>query len=53
MPNTSQSALKRAINAVSAKRFHSTDGRAVRPCTQAAVTHRHLGMLRAGSTPDL
>jgi protein-L-isoaspartate(D-aspartate) O-methyltransferase len=45
MPDTSNQALDRAIRAVPAAQFHGADGRAVRPCTPAVVTHRHLRML--------
>ncbi|MEU7488077.1 methyltransferase domain-containing protein [Streptomyces sp. NPDC042319] len=45
MPDTAQSALDRAIAAVPVERFHGADGHAVRPCTPASVTHRHLQML--------
>ncbi|UQA91526.1 protein-L-isoaspartate O-methyltransferase family protein [Streptomyces halobius] len=47
MPNTTPTdqALDQAIHAVPAEQFHGVDGRAVRPCTPAAVTHRHLRML--------
>ncbi|MEV0598496.1 methyltransferase domain-containing protein [Streptomyces sp. NPDC050315] len=45
MPDTAQTALDRAITAVPAEQFHGADGRAVRPCTPATVTHRHLRML--------
>lgn len=33
------------FDAVPVERFHGADGRAVRPCTPAAVTRRHLRML--------
>lgn len=45
MPDAHPPALDRAIAAVPAEHFHGTDGRAVRPCTPADVTHRHLRML--------
>lgn len=45
MPDTGQSALDRAVGAVPAEQFHGADGRAVRPCTPASVTLRHLRML--------
>ena len=45
MPDTSSEALDRAIWAVPTAQFHGADGRAVRPCTPAVVTHRHLRML--------
>lgn len=45
MPDAHQTALDRAIAAVPAEHFHGADGRAVRPCTPADVTHRHLRML--------
>jgi protein-L-isoaspartate(D-aspartate) O-methyltransferase len=45
MTEATQPALDRAINAVPAEQFHGADGRAVRPCTPAAVTHRHLRLL--------
>lgn len=40
-----EAALARAVSAVPAELFHGADGRAVRPCTPAAVTRRHLAML--------
>lgn len=45
MPDATHSALDRAISVVPAEQFHGADGRAVRPCTPAGVTHRHLRML--------
>ncbi|MET7713323.1 methyltransferase domain-containing protein [Streptomyces sp. NPDC005407] len=45
MPDTSNQALDRAIYAVPTEQFQGADGRAVRPCTPAVVTHRHLRML--------
>jgi protein-L-isoaspartate(D-aspartate) O-methyltransferase len=45
MPDVSPSALDSAVSAVPAERFHGVDGRAVRPCTPADVTYRHLHML--------
>ncbi|MEU0086984.1 methyltransferase domain-containing protein [Streptomyces sp. NPDC006274] len=45
MSDATTPALQRAIDAVPAEQFHGVDGRAVRPCTPAAVTHRHLQML--------
>ncbi|TQK45286.1 protein-L-isoaspartate(D-aspartate) O-methyltransferase [Streptomyces sp. SLBN-118] len=45
MPDTSSQELDRAIYAVPTEQFHGADGRAVRPCTPAVVTHRHLRML--------
>ncbi|MER7399694.1 methyltransferase domain-containing protein [Streptomyces sp. NPDC000151] len=45
MPDIPRTALDRAVDAVPAAQFHGADGRAVRPCTPAAVTHRHLRML--------
>lgn len=46
-----QDAIANADGAVPAEPFHGVDGQAVRPCTPAAVTHRHLRMLdlRPGS----
>ncbi|MFF0332528.1 methyltransferase domain-containing protein [Streptomyces fimicarius] len=41
MPETTD----HAAEAVPAARFHGADGRAVRPCTPAAVTLRHIRML--------
>ncbi|MGP3925338.1 protein-L-isoaspartate O-methyltransferase family protein [Streptomyces sp. 8N616] len=38
-------AIDLAADVVPAARFHGPDGRAVRPCTPAAVTQRHLRML--------
>ncbi|GAA2112128.1 hypothetical protein [Streptomyces synnematoformans] len=38
-------AVARAAEAIPAARFHGADGGAVRPCTPAHVTHRHLRML--------
>ncbi|WP_070010208.1 methyltransferase domain-containing protein [Streptomyces abyssalis] len=38
-------AFEAALAAVPAEDFHGSDGRAVRPLTPAAVTHRHLLML--------
>ncbi|NLU72794.1 methyltransferase domain-containing protein [Streptomyces sp. HNM0575] len=45
MPDAARSALDDAVRAVPAEQFHGADGRAVRPCTPAEVTHRHLGLL--------
>ncbi|MEU8570804.1 hypothetical protein AB0C51_21100 [Streptomyces pathocidini] len=39
--------IDRATESVPAARFHGADGRAVRPCTPAAVTLRHIRMLDA------
>ncbi|WP_070016069.1 methyltransferase domain-containing protein [Streptomyces nanshensis] len=44
-PENAGTALGRAVAAVPAERFHGADGRAVRPCTPAEVTHRHLAVL--------
>ena len=38
-------AVHEAAEAVAATRFHGTDGQAVRPCTPASVTYRHLRLL--------
>lgn len=47
MPDTSPTpdALDRAADAVPTAIFHGADGQAVRPCTPAPVTHRHVRML--------
>lgn len=45
MQDSPQAALERAIAAVPVEQFHGADGQAVRPCTPAHVTHRHLRML--------
>lgn len=45
MPDAAQFALGGAESAVLAEQFLGADGRAVRPCTPAAVTHRHLRLL--------
>ncbi|MEV8311003.1 methyltransferase domain-containing protein [Streptomyces flavidovirens] len=45
MPEPTHPALDQAISTVPSTQFHGVDGQAVRPCTPAAVTHRHLRML--------
>ncbi|MFW6692734.1 protein-L-isoaspartate O-methyltransferase family protein [Streptomyces sp. MAR4 CNX-425] len=47
MPDTSPTpdALDRATDAVPAAIFHGAGGQAVRPCTPASVTRRHVRML--------
>lgn len=45
MQQLNEDDLARAFSAVPVERFHGEDGRAVRPCTPAHVTRRHLAML--------
>ncbi|MBA0050228.1 methyltransferase domain-containing protein [Streptomyces sp. AJS327] len=40
-----QDSVAKAARAVPAEPFHGADGQAVRPCTPAAVTHRHVRTL--------
>ncbi|WP_314174393.1 methyltransferase domain-containing protein [Streptomyces winkii] len=45
MTDATRSVLEGAESAALAEQFHGADGRAVRPCTPADVTRRHLRML--------
>ncbi|GAA3618252.1 methyltransferase domain-containing protein [Streptomyces chitinivorans] len=45
--------VDRAAESVPAARFHGADGRAVRPCTPAAVTLRHIRMLDVPSGAEV